>query len=195
MQTTILTILLVGALERNVNVIVNATFALGVTLLPGVLARDFDVHLNPGLALFITLAVLLHSLGMAGFYDRFWWWDHLTHVLSASIVATVGYATTRALDEYSEAVYFPDEFLAVFVLLVTIALGVLWELVEHGGRELAIAVGFEPVLIVYGLEDTMWDLVFDMIGGMVGAIYASRRLDLTTATLQRYFERSSNRFD
>ncbi|HKL27690.1 MAG TPA: hypothetical protein VJ898_00350 [Natrialbaceae archaeon] len=195
MQATIFTILLLGALQRNVSVVVNATFGLGVTLLPGVLANDFDVHLGSGLSLFITLAVFLHSLGMFGLYDRLWWWDHLTHVLSAALVASVGYATTRALDDYSDAVYFPAEFLAVFVFLFTVAIGVLWELFEQIGRELAIAGGFEPVLIIYGLEDTMWDLVFDMVGAVVGAIYAGRKLDATTTTLRDYFERASERLE
>ena len=193
MQATILTILLVGALERNVSVVVNAVFALGVTVLPGLLASDFDVHLGSGLSLFITFAVLLHSLGMVGLYDRLWWWDHLTHVLSASIVASVGYATIRALDDYSDAVSFPGEFLAVFVFLFTVAFGVLWELLEQVGRELALAGGFEPVLIVYGLEDTMWDLVFDMVGAVVGAAYAANNLEVTAATLRRYFDRVSER--
>lgn len=195
MQAAILTILLVGSLERNVSVVVNAIFALGITLLPGVLANDFDVHLGSGLSLFITVAVFLHSLGMVGLYDRFWWWDHLTHVLSAALVASIGYATTRALDDYSEAVYFPGEFLAVFVFLFTVALGVLWELAEHVGREVAIAGGFEPVLIVYGLEDTMWDLVFDMVGAVVGAVYAGRKLDATTTRFRNYLERASERLE
>ncbi|MFT4889989.1 MAG: hypothetical protein ACI9YT_000901 [Halobacteriales archaeon] len=193
MQATILTILLVGLFEGNPGVVVNATLALGVTLLPGLLARDLDVHLGSGLSLFITLAVLLHSIGMVGLYDRVWWWDHLTHVISASLVASVGYATTGALDEYSDAVYFPPEFLAVFVFLFTVALGVLWELLEHVGRELATAWGFEPVLIVYGLEDTMWDLLFDMIGAVLGAGYASRKLDGTTGAIRQYLERGSER--
>ena len=193
MQATIFTILLLGALQRNVSVVVNATFGLAVTLLPGMLANDFDVHLGSGLSLFITFAVFLHSLGMFGLYDRLWWWDHLTHVLSAALVASVGYATTRALDDYSEAVYFPGEFLAVFVFLFTVALGVLWELLEQVGRELAIAGGFEPVLIIYGLEDTMWDLVFDMVGAVVGAAYAANNLEVTAATLRRYFDRMSER--
>jgi hypothetical protein len=191
MQTTILLILVAGVVNRNLSVVVNAAFALGVTLLPSFLARDFDVRLGSGLELIITFAVLLHSLGMIGLYDHIWWWDHLTHVLSGALVASVGYATARAFDDYSDAVTFPREFLAIYVFLFTVAVGVLWELVEQVGREIAIAWGFDPILVVYGLEDTMWDLVFDMIGAVVVALFARRELEGTVTALRRVLERAS----
>lgn len=173
LQATILGVLAVGVAAGNASVVVNAGLSLAVTALPPLLERDAGVHLAPRLTLWIAAAVAIHSLGMVVLYDRIWWWDHLAHLVSATLVAGAGYAVTRALDEHSAAVSFPRPFLAVYVLLFTIAAGVTWELAEMLGREAARSLGMEPILVVYGLEDTMLDLVFDVAGGAVVAVGGS----------------------
>ena len=176
MRMSIAVVLGFGIATLNVSVVVNAVLALGVTYLPAVLRRDWDLRLSPELTLVVTLAVLLHTIGMVGLYERLWWYDHLTHTLSAMIVAAVGYAVTRALDRYSDAVSFPPRFLSVFILLFTLALGVLWEVIEFLARIAAAAVGVEAVLVQYGLEDTVLDLVFDTVGAILVALFGTERL-------------------
>jgi hypothetical protein len=160
LQVSIAVILLVGIALRNVSVVVNAAVSLFVTAL-----------------LWISFAVFFHSLGMIVLYDAVWWWDHLTHTLSGTLVAAVGYTTTRALDEYSDSVSFPAAFLWVYLFLFTVAFGVLWELLELAGRELARAFGMDPLLGVHGIEDTIYDLMFDMVGAAIVAAIGSRGLD------------------
>ena len=111
-----------------------------------------------------------------GFYKSVWWYDHLTHALSASVVAAAGYATTRALDRHDDGIYLPPRFTFVFVLLVTVAFGVLWEVIEFAIAEVALLVGSTSVLTQYGLEDTMLDLVFDVVGGVVVATWGTAYL-------------------
>ena len=121
MQSVIAVILVVGLWERSIAVVVNASLALAITFLPAFLRRDWDVHLGTGLTLWVTLAVLLHTIGMLGFYVSLSWWDHVTHTLSATVVAGVGYATARAVDEHTDAIYLPPRFLFVYILLFTMA--------------------------------------------------------------------------
>lgn len=170
LQGVIATVFGAGLVLGSLSIVVNAGLALGVTALPTVLRRDYDIHLAPPLTLWITGAVALHAVGMVSLYDRVWWWDHLTHFVSAALIAGVGYAVTVTLDEHSDAIYFPRSFLAVYIFLFTVAAGVFWELLELVGRDLARTYGFETVLVVYGLEDTMLDLVFDMAGAVVVAL-------------------------
>lgn len=176
MRVAVTVILLVGLWTRNVAVVVNATLSLGVTFLPAVLARDWDIRLSTGLTLWIATAVLLHSAGMLGLYNSVPWWDHMTHTLSATIVAGVGYATARAVDEYSDAIYFPPQFLFVYVLLFTLAFGVFWEVLEFSMRLVSDAVGADAVLIQYSLEDTLLDLVFDTVGAILVAAFGTAPL-------------------
>jgi hypothetical protein len=183
MQLAIASIALVGLATRNVGVVVNGVFAFGITVLPGILERDYRLSLDPWLTLWITVAVFLHAVGMLGLYEEVWWWDHLTHLLSATLVAGVGYATARAFDEHSDAVYFPPRFMFVYVLLFTLASGVLWEVLEFVARMSARSVGMKPVLIQYGLDDTVVDLIFDAAGAVLVALFGTSLLSQTVEAL------------
>lgn len=176
MQAAILAVLLAGLWTRNASVIINALLAFGVTLLPAVLERDYQLTMAPEVTVWIAGTVLLHAVGMLGPYGAVWWWDHVTHTLSAAVVASVGYAGVRAVDLHSDAIYLPPRFLAVFVLLGTLALGVFWEVIEFLGRAVAESFGFGPILFQYGLEDTLLDLVFDAVGAAVAALFGTQAL-------------------
>jgi uncharacterized membrane protein YjdF len=124
------------------------------------------------------------------FYRSVWWWDHLTHALSASIVAAVGYTTARALDEHSDAIHLPARFTFVFVLLFVLAFGVFWEVIEFLVSLLAAAAGADSVLTQYGLEDTLLDLVFNTAGAVVVALWGTAHLsDVIGAVEDRLAER------
>lgn len=176
MRMSVAVILGFGIATRNLSVLINAVVALAVTYLPALLERDWDVRLSPGLTFVVTLAVLLHALGIVGLYEEVWWYDHLTHTLSAGLVAAVAYAATRALDLHSEEVSFPPRFLTAFLLLFTLALGVFWEVLEFAARHGAEILGVEAVLVQYGLEDTILDLVFDTVGAVLVALFGTGRL-------------------
>ena len=174
---------LVGLLEGNTKVIVNNLLAIGVTRLPSLLQRDLGLPMDAGLTLWITSAVFLHAFGSVGLpgtalspYQSFWWYDHLTHALSASVVAAAGYATVRALDVHSDDVHFPQGFMVVFIFLFVLAFGVLWEVIEFAVSGLSGAFGSGSILTQYGLEDTMLDLVFDTVGAAVVAVWGGARL-------------------
>lgn len=187
LQVAIALLLGFGLLTQNVGVVVNGVIALGVTFLPAVLERDYSLPLKPKMTLWLTLAVFLHTLGMTGLYREVWWWDHVTHTLSATVVAAAGYAAISALDDYSDAVLFTDRFLVVFTVLFTVGLGVFWEVLEFVARELADAIGAEPVLVQYGLGDTVVDLVFDMVGATLLALFGTSELsDLAEGLTERY---------
>jgi len=176
MQLLLVVILGVGLVNHNVSVVVNGALALGVTFLPAMLRRDFSIPLNPALTLWITTAVLLHAVGMLGLYDSVWWWDHLTHTMSAALVAGVGYTTVRALDVHLDSLHFPPRFMFVFVLVFTLSFGVVWEVLEFGVRVLATLFHFKPVLVQYSLGDTVEDLVFDLVGGTLVALFGTQLL-------------------
>lgn len=186
MQVAIGVVLLVGLGTGNASVVINATVALLVTALPAVLERDYRIPLAPSLTFWLSAAVLLHAVGMLGPYRALWWWDHVTHTLSAGVVASVGYATARALDVHSDAVYFTPRFMTVFVLLFTVALGVAWEVVEFGARAVGEAFGYGPILVQYGFEDTIVDLVFDAVGALAVALFGTDGLsDVVDALVRR----------
>ena len=189
MQGAVAALFLFGLWSRTLGVAVNAALALCVTFLPAALQRDWGVRLGTGVTLWISTAVLLHTVGMVGAYTAVFWWDHVTHTLSATIVAGVGYATVRALDEHSEAVRFPPRFTFLFVLLFTLAFGVLWEVLEFVARLSSEAYGFDAVLVQYGIDDTVLDLLFDAVGATLVALFGTDLFDETVESLRARFDR------
>ncbi|MFC6785443.1 hypothetical protein ACFQFH_05805 [Halobaculum halobium] len=196
MQTLLLVFLGIGIERGSTGVVVNGVVALAVTFLPAALEREYDLPMDAGLTLWITSAVFLHALGVAGvpgvtgnlYADGspIPFWDHITHALSASVVAAVGYTVARAIDEHSEAVYLPPRFMFVFILLFVAAFGVFWEVLEFGITEIAAVLGTGTVLTQYGLEDTILDLVFDLVGGVIVAVWGTAHLtDVAGAVTER----------
>ncbi|WP_408958636.1 hypothetical protein [Natrinema sp. 74] len=195
MELGLVGMLFVGVDRGNGGIVINTGVALAVTQLPPLLERDYEIPMDPRLTLWITTAVFLHAFGTVGLpgstrtlYTDIWWWDHMTHALSASLVAGVGYATVRAFDEHAEGVHLPPKFISVFILLFVIAFGVLWEILEFAISLSAEALGTRPVLTQYGLGDTMLDFIFNSIGAIVVAIWGGAYLTDVSGAIRRRLE-------
>jgi len=198
MELGLVGMLFVGIDRGNGGIVVNTGVALAVTQLPPLLERDYEIPMDPRLTLWITTAVFFHAFGTVGLpgatrtlYSDIWWWDHMTHALSASLVAGAGYATVRAFDEHAEGVHLPRKFIAVFILLFVMAFGVLWEILEFAIALSAEALGTRAVLTQYGLGDTMLDFVFNSIGAIIVATWGGAYLtDVSGAIRQRLESRA-----
>jgi hypothetical protein len=197
MELALVGFVFVGLERGNSGIVVNALVALLVTQAPALLERDYDITMDPALVLWITSAVFLHALGTVGvpgtglsFYQSVWWWDHLTHVLSSSIVAGVGYAFVRAVQEHESGVSFPPVFTFVFILMMVMAFGVFWEVLEFAIGRLGSVVGEAAVLTQYGLEDSMKDLLFNSLGAVVVAAWGTAYLTDVSSDLATRMGRS-----
>ncbi|MEZ3164769.1 hypothetical protein ABNG03_11880 [Halorubrum sp. RMP-47] len=176
MQVLLVAIVIYGYLAGEQKAISNGIIALLVTLVPATLERRYDLPLDPWLALWITTAVFLHTVGSAGFYARVEWWDHMTHALSASLVAAAGYTTLRAVDLHSDGIRIPSQFAFVFIVLIVLAFGVLWELFEFGLDVVATETGIDMPLAQYGLDDTVLDLMYNTAGAVLVGLFGQAHL-------------------
>ena len=160
-----------GALVAgNLVLAVNALAGFVVTLSPWVGRRAWGIRLTSPIVLWLGVAVLFHTVGMAGWYETVWWWDHLTHTLSAALLAALADTGIRLLAAASDRITLPPAFRLVLVLVLTLAAGVLWEVMEFLGRMLATWYGHQPLLVQYGLADTVLDLAFDGVGALLGTV-------------------------
>ena len=195
MELSLVGMLFIGIERGSTGIIVNTGIGLLVAQLPAVLERDYEIPLDTALTLWITGAVWLHALGTVGlpgaeanFYATIWWWDHVTHALSSSIVAAAGYTTVRSLDSHSDAIHIPPRFMFVFILLFVLAFGVFWEVIEFAVSQGAAMLGTGTVLTQYGLGDTMLDLVFDTIGAVIVAVWGTAHLNDVVGVFSEYLE-------
>jgi hypothetical protein len=148
----------------------NAAVALAIAVVVPGLGAALSVRgtgLASALSLWVAAAGFLHCLGMLGLYDTRWWWDHLTHLVSAALVAALLYAALLVSAAHSTRLALPPGLVGVAAVLSTLAVGVFWELVELFARDVGESLGVDPVLVHYGWRDTAADLAFDTLGAVV----------------------------
>ena len=169
-RCAILAVFVEGFRQRNPGAVVNAVLSLAVTYLPGVVERLFGVEFHPWQRIYAGIAMFAHAVGMLGPYDDTWWWDHLTHTLSATLIGGVAHtiARRRGRDPRSR------------VLAVTVGVGGLWELAEYAIHVVCDRLGFEPILVHYSQRDSLFDLLFDLLGALVVITFGDRLLSNLT---------------
>lgn len=127
-------------------------YGLLIAVAPDALRVLFGTRPRPIQRVWIAAAVALHPIG--GLYDVYrtvWWYDHLSHAASATLIAGLGYAAVRAAGPDDARV--PAAGHAVALLVVVLS-GEIWEVYE-------LHVSY---LTVYGPDDTVADLAFDVVG-------------------------------
>ncbi|AXR82615.1 hypothetical protein [Natrarchaeobaculum sulfurireducens] len=189
MQALLVAILLWGLSVHDLPTIANAVVALTITFIPAILEREYDLPMDAGLVLWITAAVFLHALGSAGLYDAIDPWDHLTHALSASVVAAAGYAFFRAIHLHTDDVYVPPKVMSAFILIFVLAAGVIWEILEFMIDQSAVAFGLDAVFAQHGIDDTMIDLVFNLVGAVIVTLWGTAYLTDVSESLSERFDR------
>ncbi len=188
MQACLLIMMFVGIYLKDTHVVLNAIIVLGITFVPIVLTHKYYISLDPSLALWITLAVFLHTLGTVSFYETVARWDNLTHALSASVIAAAGYVVIRAIDIYTDDLYIPPRFMFVFILLFVLAAGVIWEILEFLTDEMVAKFEMDAFLTQHGIDDTMRDMFFDLLGALVVAAWGTAYLSDISYRLARRIE-------
>lgn len=161
------TVLVLAEAVRRGNgaAVVNAVASLAVTVLAVVVASfqfEGTWFVVPELAVWAAAAGLLHSIGMLGPYDSVWWWDNLSHTVSAALLAALVYAGVLVTVGESWA----PLVVAAATVGYTFAAGVVWELLELAARAAGERYDIDPVLVHYGWRDTALDLVFDVVGAV-----------------------------
>lgn len=189
MQLILLGLVSYGLVAGQPKAIINGSIALLITALPAILKRNYALPLDPWLGLWITTAVFLHILGARGLYVQIGWWDHLTHAMSASLIAGGGYTAARAIDLHSDEIHIPRRFAFAYIFIVVLAFGIIWELLEFGLDFTAETTGLTMPLAQHGLNDTIRDLMFNSVGALVVTIFGQAHLTDTAETIRERFAR------
>jgi uncharacterized membrane protein YjdF len=117
-------------------------------------------HLADGLLVSVPLMDVLWNTFDA--YDRVWWWDDLTHLLNAVVIALVIGLWLRRYDLGPAVQFF-------LILGLSMTLAVVWELAEYP----TFLVSSDELATAY--EDTLSDLAFAFIGATFAAVLAARQ--------------------
>ncbi|WP_435174732.1 hypothetical protein [Halorussus sp. AFM4] len=155
-----------GVRRRNPGAVVNAVFSLAATYVPNAVERVWDVEFRPWQRVYAAVAMLAHAVGMLGPYDDTWWWDHVTHTLSATLFAGVVHAAARRRGRDPRP----------RVVAVIVVGGVVWELLEYVIHAVSERLGIDPLLVSYSRTDTLLDLCFNLLGAALVLAFGDRLL-------------------
>ncbi|WP_222913256.1 hypothetical protein [Natrinema sp. SYSU A 869] len=156
-QYALLAVFVLGVRRRDPGTVANAVAAAIGAFLPDLAERAYSIELRPWQRMYVRSGMVTHAVGMLGPYDDVWWWDHLTHTHSSSILGGAVFAISRRRGRDPRP----------RVVAAVVCLGLLWETVEYAIHTAGNRLGFEPVLVSYGTKDTVLDLGFDLIGALL----------------------------
>jgi hypothetical protein len=146
-------------------------FSIFLTQLPTIIKRDFNVQIPIIFDIVITLSVFLHIIG--GYLGLYWfipYYDNLTHFLSSMTISLIGVTFLYILAFSFNLVKLPPLGFGIFTVLFAMGMGVIWEMLEW----------FFDVLLStdlqFGLHNTMWDLTFDTLAGIIVGTVATIKL-------------------
>ena len=144
-------------------------FALAFSFVPTVLRRNYRISIPWVLELLIFLALFLHVIGgVFDLYDRIERWDTMTHFVSTFMLAIVGLTIIYLMHVYWDGLTMDTRAIMVFTVFIGVFLGVVWEVMEWSADQMF------GTTEQHGLNDTMKDLVMDMIGAMLAAVLGAR---------------------
>lgn len=150
-----------------------------VSFLPNFL-RKFELDIPDFIYIIFICFCLAHFFcgEILGFFVKIKWWDSVLHTFSGMIIALLSFSLINLLNKNSSGFKLNIFFAALFAFSLTIAIGVIWEIIEFAtdawfgtnmqrayistlnGRGEALAGQF-------ALSDTMKDLILDSIGAGV----------------------------
>ena len=155
-----------GLRTRSPGAVVNALVAFVGAHLPAILERCRIVELRPWQRIYVETAMLTHAAGMLGPYDDIWWWDHLTHIHSSTVLGGLIHVLSRRLGVDPKP----------RVVTGVLTMGILWEVMEYIVHVASRRVGLEPILVSYGKIDTLLDLVFNLVGAALVLVFGDALL-------------------
>ncbi len=169
LQAVILLFAMYAIYEGNARWFFSAILSFAVTMIPYLFTRNMNIVVPPLLNLWITAALFFHVLGgVRGYYDHVWWWDNFTHFLSGALISVLGFTILLTIDELSDSIYIPPSIVPAVMLLFILATGVVWEIFEFFADQLL------GTNMQYSLQDTVYDMMFNIVGAVVASIIAHK---------------------
>lgn len=161
MQGLIFLYITLALYQKDYLNVFGGALCLSITFLPFMLRRKWGIHLPWTLNFLIVLSLYLHVGGqIMGWYLIFHpFYDKFGHFIGSATIALLGFASAITLDKFSK-IKLNKTHIIFFIIIFTMAIGAFWEIGEF---ILDQTLGTKTQ---HGLEDTIYDLIFNLIGGL-----------------------------
>ncbi|MBC1482206.1 hypothetical protein HCJ52_03635 [Listeria sp. FSL L7-1485] len=151
-----------------------------ILLLPSIISRRFKFEI-PGLVYILFIVFLYGSIYLGTvqkFYSNVPHWDKILHTFSGAMLGAIGFSFVSLLNSNSKVVMkLKPGFIAVFAFCFAVTMGAFWEVYEYtfdGIMDLNMQrynlSNGTPLTGRAVLQDTMSDIIVDIVGALIIAI-------------------------
>ena len=160
--------------------------ALVFIVIPPLLARTNQVNFPVEIELVVLWWLVADmTLGrLLGLYQSSIWFDKVIHFGNSGLFGLIAFLAIYTLNMTGQlrTGYFIN-LLAVFLL--SLGIGAFWEILEFL-TDLIFHEGAQGSPLMSPLNDTMWDLILDGVGGIIGGVLGSWYMMRSTRSLSRW---------
>lgn len=178
MQGLILLEGIIGLSLRDPSITVTAFTGFFLTCIPYFIGRRIQVTLPWEVNFLIASAVFLHVIGYSKdlYISLYPFYDKFAHLVSSSTVAVLAFVSILIINRFS-CTKLARWQIFFYIVIFTMAIGAFWEIYEYLVDTFFGAYLTKP--LQHGLDDTMIDLIIDLIGGVIvgffGAWYIQKK--------------------
>lgn len=172
MQGLILLEGIYGLIILNPSITLTAFIGFFLTCIPYLIEREVRVTLPWEVNFLIAFAVFLHVAGYSQHLYLFLYpyYDKFAHFISSITVAVLAFVSILLINRFS-CTKLARWQIFFYIVIFTMAIGAFWEIYEYlmdtfFGSHLT-------KLLQHGLDDTMIDLITDLLGGIVVAAFGT----------------------
>ncbi len=165
MQGLISSYLILALYHKDYLNLFSGIICLSITFLPLIIKRKWRITLPWTLNFLIVFSLYLYVGGqIMGWYITFSpFYDKFGHLVGSATVALLGFALTIIIKNFSK-LSLTKKQMVFFIVIFTMAIGALWEIGEFVTDQI-LGTNAQK-----GLSDTMYDLIFDLLGGLFIAL-------------------------
>ena len=145
--------------------------ALGLTMVSAAVTRRGYITLPWEINLLVALSLYLHIAGgVRGFYEIYYpYYDKVAHLISGITVSVLAFVAVLLLDRFSR-LNLSRRMIVGFVIIFAMAMEGFWEIYEWTFDT------FLGTTLQHGLDDTMLDMIFVLVGAVAVALAGNRYL-------------------
>ena len=179
MQGLILLEGIFGLFIRDPSIIVTAFIGLFLTCIPYLIGRRIQVTLPWEVNFLIAFAVFLH---VAGYSQQLYiflypYYDKFAHFVSSITVAVLAFVSILLINRFS-CTKLARWQIFFYIVIFTMAIGAFWEIYEYLMD--TFLGSYLTKHLQHGLDDTMIDLIIDLLGGIVVGFFGTRYIQKKT---------------
>lgn len=160
--------------------------ALVLIIIPPFLAKTNKVNIPVEIELVVLwwLVADMTFGRLLGLYQTSIWYDKIIHLGNSGLFGLIAFLAIYALKMTGQLQtgYFIN---LLAIALLTLGLGAFWEILEYI-TDLIFKEGAQGSPLMSPLNDTMWDLILDGLGGLVGGIIGSWYMKSSKRSLARW---------